>query len=447
MDPILDIADYAYGYPEADLFVFRDIRMVIKPGECHCISGPTGIGKSTLLMAVQGLLSRGKEQGRIRLCGNGNRQASGLVFQNPNTQILTKSIGAEVAFGLENLNVAPEKMKPQVLNALKETGLKCPVDRDTRALSMGQKYRLILSSLIVMQPRLLMIDEPSGQLDAEGLIKLKHVLKRLKCSGMGLLISDHRPQLFSDVVDVFWQFDENGLLKRKAKSPEISTGDCRFRRDWKKGEAAVSVKNLSVGKDVGSVWSDVSFKIYPGETVGVCGKNGSGKTTLMRCLMGSVKPEFGEMRILGQTPIPENLRGRVGCLFQDPSRQLFEDSVFKEVAFQLRRAKDTQWKEKVHAALDVCGIKELSACSPHKLSYGQQHLVAMAMVIAGKPELLLLDDPFTGLDPEISKKIYYLLNCLKKENNTTVIVTTHHLEDVWRYDRQFFIRDGKIFEQ
>lgn len=447
MDAILDIADYAYGYPETDSFLFKDIRMLIKPGECHCISGPTGIGKSTLLMAVQGLLPRGKEQGHIRLCGNGNRQASGLVLQNPNTQILTKSIGAEVAFGLENLNVAAEAMKPLVLDALKETGLDFPIDRDTQKLSMGQKYRLILSSLIVLQPRLLMIDEPSGQLDADGLIKLKHILRRLKDSGIGLLISEHRPQLFSDVVDVFWKFNENGLVKKKGKSPEIPSSDCFFRRDWPKGDATVSVNNLATGDEMDSLWSDVSFKIYPGETVAVCGKNGSGKTTLMRCLMGSVKPEFGEMSILGQTPIPKNLRGRVGCLFQDPSRQLFEDSVFKEVAFQLRRSGDLQWKEKVYSVLDVCGIRELSACSPHKLSYGQQHLVAMAMVIAGKPELLLLDDPFTGLDSNISEKIFHLLCRLKEENNTTVIVTTHHLEDGWRYDRQLFIREGKIREQ
>jgi len=447
MDSILDIDAYAYGYPETDSFLFNDIHMVINPGECHCINGPTGIGKSTLLMAIQGLLPSGIEQGSIRLCGNGNRQSSGLVLQNPNTQILTKTIGAEVAFGLENLNVPPDEMKPLVLNSLRETGLDFSIDRDTKKLSMGQKYRLILSALIAMHPRLLMVDEPSGQLDADGLTSLKYIFKRLKTSGMGLLISEHRPQLLSEVVDVFWQFDENGLLNRAEKALEIPARDFRGKKDSKEGKSIVSVKNLGVSDDTGFVWSDANFKVYSGEMVSVCGKNGSGKSTLMRCLMGAVNPEFGEISIFGETPVPENLRGRVGCLFQDPSRQLFEDSVYKEVAFQLRRAGDKQWKEKVKSALAQCGIAHLSTYSPHKLSYGQQHLVAMAMVIAGEPELLLLDDPFTGLDTEISEKIFHLLRRLRKENNTTVIVTTHHPEDVLFCDRRLIVRGGKIREQ
>lgn len=447
MDPILEIYKYAYGYPETEAVLFRDISMVIEPGECHCITGSTGVGKSTLLMAIQGVLPRGNETGSIRICGNRSRQASGLVLQNPDTQILTKSIGAEVAFGLENLNVAAKEMMPKVLKALQEAGLEFPIDRDSKKLSMGQKYRLILSSLLVMQPRLLMVDEPSGQLDAEGLASLKLILKRLKSSGMGLLISEHRPQLFSDVVDIFWKFDGKGLLHRVENVPVKAANDFRGKKEQGKKDAVVSVKDLSVGDETGSVWSDVSFKVYPGEMVAVCGKNGSGKTTLMRCLMGAVTPQSGEIGIFGETPVPKNLRGRVGCLFQNPSRQLFEDIVFREVAFQVRRSGNRQWKETADAALNRCGIKHLEAVSPHKLSYGQQHLVAMAMVIASEPEILLLDDPFTGLDPEISEKIFRLLDWLREQNNTAVIVTTHHPEDGLLYDRRLMIREGRIFEE
>ena len=131
------------------------------------------------------------------------------------------------------------------------------------------------------------------------------------------------------------------------------------------------------------IWSDVSFNVYPKEMVAVCGKNGTGKTTLMRCLMGTEKPASGEIRVFGKPPVLADLRGRVGCLFQDPCRQLFEDTVFEEVGFQLRRSGNSRWKESVAHALTWCGISDLSAYSPHKLSYGQQHLVAMAMVIAG----------------------------------------------------------------
>ena len=179
------------GIPVMMNFFSRISACVSGPGNAIVITGPTGIGKSTLLMAIQGLLPKGKEEGRIRVCQNSSRQASGLVLQNPNTQILTASIGAEVAFGLENLCVPAGEMKPRVLNALAETGLDVPLDRDPKKLSMGQKYRLILSALIVMRPRLLMIDEPSGQLDPQGLEKLKQVLHGAKSLKMGLLISEH----------------------------------------------------------------------------------------------------------------------------------------------------------------------------------------------------------------------------------------------------------------
>ena len=447
MESILDITDYAYGYTGAGKFLIKDIRMAVFPGECHCITGPTGIGKSTLLMAIQGLLPPGKEEGCIRICQKGTRQASGLVLQNPNTQILTASIGAEVAFGLENLGVPSGDMKASVLKALTETGLELPLGRDPKKLSMGQKYRLILAALIVMTPRLLMIDEPSGQLDPQGLEKLKQVLNRLKSAKMGLVISEHRPKMLEDVVDVFWRFDAEGKLNRVTARPPAAIPSDLCRKKPRKAEAPViHARQLAVRNGSGLIWSDVCFDIFPGEMVAFCGKNGSGKTTLMQCLMGTKKPDAGQIRVFGEKPVAKNLRGRMGCLFQDPCRQLFEDTVFEEVGFQLRRAGDGMWKEKVRHAVSQCGISDLTSCSPHKLSYGQQHLVAMAMVIAGAPELLLLDDPFTGLDPEVAKKVYQVLGRLREQHNTTVIVTSHHPEDGLLYDRRLTIREGGLFE-
>jgi energy-coupling factor transporter ATP-binding protein EcfA2 len=264
---------------------------------------------------------------------------------------------------------------------------------------------------------------------------------------MGLLISDHRPYMFSDVADNFWAFNTDGVLNKTDSKPEKYAKDVCRKTDYNKGDAIITAQNLTVKTDAGRVWSDADFNIYPGEMVAVCGKNGSGKTTLMRCLMGAVMPESGEIKVFGQNSVPENLRGRVGFLFQDPSRQLFEDSVFKEVAFQVRRTGNRQWKEKVKFALARCGISHLLLCSPHKLSYGQQHLVAMAMVIAGEPELLLLDDPFTGLDLKIFEKMVHLLKQMRREINTTVIVTTHHPEDGLIYDRRLMIREGRIIEE
>ena len=159
----------------------------------------------------------------------------------------------------------------------------------------------------------------------------------------------------------------------------------------------------------------------------VCGPNGAGKTTLLRCLAGFVKPLRGEVRIFGEPPDPERLRGRVGCLFQNPSKQLFENTVFDEVAFTLRRlgASGKALDAGVEAALARCGIADLAGRSPHKLSFGQRHQVALASILAPEPEVLLLDDPFAGLDRGRCAAVLDLMYGLSENRRCTVVWTAH----------------------
>ncbi len=453
MKPIVDIRDYAYAYPAQDAFVLRGINFTVIPGECHCITGPTGTGKSTLLQAIQGILPAGKSQGLIRVCGNGSREASGLVLQEPDMQILTKTIGQEVAFGLENLCIAPERMPPLVKAALIDTGLDKALGFESRRLSMGQKYRLILSSILVMNPNLMMFDEPSGHLDSKGLKKLERVLARLKQTGLGILICEHRPEILKDVIDRYWLFQDGELRPAAAGEkkqnhparPEIAGKVIPEARE-KAGRPVISTQALAVGYEAGMLWSNVNFDIYPGEIISVYGENGSGKTTLLRCLMGMIPAQTGQVRVFDEKPAPEKLRGKVCCLFQNPAKQLFENTVYDEVAFQVKRSGLKKIDDRVHKALSLCGIAELRAASPHKLSYGQKHLVALASVIGASPELLLLDDPFSGLDRHTKEKMVQLFYRLSRDKGTTIILTTHHLNEGLTVDRRFHIKDGRVGE-
>jgi len=146
---------------------------------------------------------------------------------------------------------------------------------------------------------------------------------------------------------------------------------------------------------------------------------------LLRCLTGFVRSTRGEVRIFGAEPRPEALRGRVGCLFQDPGRQLFENTVAEEVAFTPKRLGMDDWEERVAETLALCGIEALADRSPHKLSYGQKHLVALACVLAPGPELLLLDDPFAGLDAGRMARVLGLIEAASGERGTAVIWSTH----------------------
>ena len=155
--------------------------------------------------------------------------------------------------------------------------------------------------------------------------------------------------------------------------------------------------------------------------------NGSGMTSLLRCLLGFIHPSQGDAFIFGEKPVPGNLQGRVGCLFQNPQRQIFETTFFDEVAFPLKRLgrNRTDLSEKVMETLELCSVGKLSGLSPHKLSYGQKHLVALACAIAHRPELLMLDDPFAGLDPKRAEAVMGLLMHLNEEQGTTVVWTSH----------------------
>ncbi len=454
MGPVVRIKNYSYAYPDADKFALRNINLDIEAGQCHCVGGPTGSGKTTLALAIKGLLSPGNESGRITAirASDGGRADIGIVLQNPEIQILASSIGAEIAFGLENLCVEPAAMLPMVKEALDAVGLDRPIEYETANLSMGQKYRLILASHLVMNPSLLILDEPAGQLDPDGLKKLLKVIQALKNSGMSFLLCEHNPDFLSEVIDEYWYLDSKGYL-RPGRS-EIPTCDSSKSGPLGGGslsrsnEEVVSTRGLTVsGADGSPIFSDLFLKVAKGRRVAIYGANGTGKTTLLRCLAGFVQASTGAVLVFGKKPVPGNLRGKVGCLFQNPQKQLFENTVFDEVAFPLKRfgRKGKALASKVDEMLETCGIGDLAGLSPHKLSYGQKHLVAFASVLAPDPELLMLDDPFAGLDQSRCEVILNLLSRLNQNKGLTVIWACHNPQMFpgWS-DLEFLIERGKV---
>jgi len=435
MNTILRLQDYAYAYPGSEDNILKGVNLEIRAGQCHCLTGDTGSGKTTLALAIKGLLPPGRQAGRIVVpVRPDGRPGVGVVLQNPETQLLTPTVGAEVAFGLENLCVAPATMPGKVAAALDAVGLHRPADFDADKLSMGQKYRLIVAALLVMAPSLLVLDEPSAQLDADGLAHLLEVIRRLKASGVSFLLCEHRPEFLVDVVDVCWHLEDGTVRPRtmdvRDRKPSAHTQESEngLPAADAAGEA-VKVCDLTVAGTHGSpVWSGASFAVGKGQRVAVCGPNGEGKTTLVRCLTGFVQPAKGTVQILGERPDPERLRGRVGCLFQNPPKQLFEATVFEEVTFPLRRlgANGRDVRRRAEETLGLCGIEDLAERSPHKLSYGQKHLVALASVLAPSPELLLMDDPFAGLDRRRRQTVQEVMVSLSRDKQTTVIWTSHN---------------------
>jgi energy-coupling factor transport system ATP-binding protein len=478
---LLKVNDFSYAYPGSKEYVLKHINIDISCGECHCITGPTGSGKSTLLLAIKKLMPAGKQTGEILYCPDSSSVSDiGIVLQNPETQLLGTTVGNETAFGLENLCTPSSIMKKMVEESLATIGLEFPLNFPISGLSMGQKYRLILASVLVMSPSLILLDEPGAQLDLEGIAKLKKIIVKLKEMGIGFIICEHHPDLFLDLIDAYWELNSEGELHRREyivseRKPQFALphpphpsplpqGEREFsfrhyinknipctdlfqtRKPPFASEKIVEAENIACGVKE-PVWSSATFDVKQGQRVGIYGDNGSGKTTLLRCISGFLPPLYGKINVFGNPPAPQKLRKNVGCLFQNPQKQLFENTVFDEVAFPLKRMGilNGQINSEVDNLLAMIGIQNLARSSPHKLSFGQKHLVALASALIFSPRLLLLDDPFAGLDQNWREKVLSVLNYISEKFNTTLIWTGHIKDELKNWaDIVFCLQRGKI---
>jgi energy-coupling factor transport system ATP-binding protein len=449
INPVLQMIDFSYTYPESPVPSLYDASLSINEGECLCITGPSACGKTTLLMAIQGLLKAGHASGKIHLNKNGWNLDAGIVFQNAESQILCTTVEDEVAFGPENIGFFS---KERVQDALWAVGLKGSEKKNVEQLSAGEKHRLTIASVISMEPGLLLLDEPTSQLDTDGKQKLIEILKRLKEKGHALLIADHNLDPFRFIADQF-VFMKRGHIISKFPH-EVNASALSERADQKITSdtdkiVAIDIKNLHLsGRDGTKVFNGVNMRIHRGELIHLFGRNGAGKSTLLKCIAGLMIPDSGSIQAVGiENPRPNRLLGKLGFLFQNPQRQIFEDTVYEEVAFSLKRMgiSKEEINKRVVEALTFCDISDLSDRPPLTLSFGEQHRVALASVIAPRPEALLLDEPFAGLDFAQRYRILRILSELRLQYGTTVLIASHDLllEPHWA-DRILNLQEGKI---
>jgi energy-coupling factor transport system ATP-binding protein len=428
---VLTIQDVSLRYQTSHKNILNHIHLQITQGECVSIIGKTGSGKTTLLLAIAGFIEKAEISGTIQIFQSQNRHPVGLILQNPDTQLLSQTVGEEVAFGLENLCVPPDQMKPLIINALKAVGLDKPLDFKVKHLSMGQKYRLIIASQLVMSPCLILLDEPCGQLDQPGIDDLCQIILTLKKNGISFLICEHHARKLKNITDQFYEMDKHGHLFQITPNdqPDNNRNDTPADRRHL-SEVIIQMQQVSIGFDhKKQVLSHLNATIHKGDIVAIYGKNGSGKTMLLRSICGFIKPSKGKILICEYPPIPAKLRYKAGILFQNPQKQLFELTVFNELSFKLKRLNidDNTIQKRIQGILDQLDLTDTMHESPFKLSYGQKHLVAMASILVNRPEIILLDDPFAGIDRQMAQKIIDALKQLNREYQSTIIWTSHEI--------------------
>lgn len=462
---LLKIAGLSYSYPGAPAPALSELTFTVRTGECVCLTGNSGCGKSTLLLAIMGLLRSGTMTGSIEYHQTGVidrwSRAAGIVLQDPESQLRCSTVAEEVACGPENLGVPLYEVARRVKEALLAVGLTGQETRRVEHLSAGQKQRLAIASVLSMNPRLLLLDEPTSRLDAKGKRELLAVLADLKWRGYTLILVEHDPRPFGSLIDrclsleqgrCRWLSFGSVLAATTASSqdpphsPRTEPLPCRAQEQ----PACIEVHGLGLSyPETGEVFKEVAFRIKRGERVHLSGRNGAGKSSLLRCLAGLERPGSGTVRLPGlDLPRPEHLPDKVGLLSQGAARQLLAETVWDEVAISLARLESApeDTGRLVAEALGLCGIAHLAGRAPGTLSYGEQHRVALAALLAPRPELLLLDEPFAGLDFPQRLAVLDILARMPLRGSTVLVASHDELPDPRWADRSFLLRDGSLVE-
>lgn len=457
---ILKIDGLNYSYPGTTAAALIDVSCAIRSGECVCLTGDSGCGKTTLLHAIKGLLRGGSYREAIKISvptgDDGLSTPIGFVFQNAESHILCSTAAEEVAFGPENLCVPPEEIALRTKSSLRAVGLAGYEARHVEQFSAGQKQRLTIASVLSMNPSLLLLDEPTSQLDSIGKKDLCELLAGFKNCGYTIIMAEHDPRPFITIIDRYLPIAGGvvgtaTLTLPEAERYEQKTSATPQSVSANEASAAIDLRDVCLSyPETGAVLQQVNLNVMRGERIHLYGRNGAGKSSLLRCLTGLETPDSGTVELAGiANPRPHHLAGKVGIMFQNPSRHLFAESVYDEVAFTPERmiAPSLETARAVAEALSLCDISHLADRTPLTLSFGEQHRVALATVVAPRPEVLLLDEPFAGLDFPQRLALLNILAEMPGRYGTTIVIASHdELPDCSWADRTLILSGGQLDE-
>jgi energy-coupling factor transport system ATP-binding protein len=446
----------------------RGVDLRVEHGERVLLLGPSGAGKSTLLAALGGLLAddSGEQEGHVTIDGRDARRARervGIVFQDPQTQLVMARAGDDVAFGLENRGVPTAEIWPRVDAALERVGFPYPHDRRTDALSGGEQQRLALAGVLALNPGLLLLDEPTANLDPAGAARIRDALAAVD---MTVVLVEHRVAEVVPLVDRVVVlspgggvaadgvpekvFAEHGaaLAAQGVWVPGVAPPQRRQART--PGAALVTAEGLTLAHPGAArpALSDVDIEVRQGEALTVLGANGSGKSTLALLLGGLLRPSAGRVTARADPTVPPHrwraatLAARIGSVFQNPEHQFVTNRVRDELALgPLRVGRDPM--AIVDELLTRLRLDRLAAANPYTLSGGEQRRLSVATALATAPDLLILDEPTFGQDLRTWRELVDLLAGLR-DSGCAIVAVTHDADLVDALgDRRVVLSQGR----
>ena len=461
----------SFTYPDGAGPALDGITLEIDEGVFALVTGSTGAGKSTLLRAANGLVPHftgGSFAGHVRAEGRDTlvhaprelADAVAFVPQDPAASFVLDRVEDELAYAMENLEVPPERMRRRVEEVLDLLGIEALRRRSVRSISGGERQRVAIGAALAAGPRLLVLDEPTSQLDPQGAEDVLAALQRLVHDhGMTVLLAEHRLERVVGFVDLavgvrdgrahvggpadvlsrleagppvtrlarLAGWDRLPLTVREARAAGVRPQGPPPQRGQASapGDPLVVARGLAAGYDDHEVLRDVDLRISQGEVVALMGRNGAGKSTLLRCLSGAMMPSRGEVAVPAHAPRPGV---DVALCPQEPESVLFNETVEDEIRATLRARRGARGvAEDPAEILERLRIGSLAGKHPRDTSAGQRLLVATAAVAATGAPLLLLDEPTRGLDPDAKERLGGFLTS-HAERGGAVVLATHDVE-------------------
>lgn len=450
-------------------WALRDISLRIEPGERVLLLGASGAGKSTLLHGLAGVLGgdeEGEAAGQLLIDGlpaSAARGRAGLVLQDPDSQVILARVGDDVAFGCENLGIPRDEIWRRVDAALDAVGLDVPLDRPTKALSGGQKQRLALAGSLAMRPGLLLLDEPTANLDPAGVIEVREAVQRmLQVQRTTLIVVEHRLDVWLPLIDRVIVIGDagsgGGVIADGHPDVVLAAQGERLAQAgvWvpgfpprhpnppssAPGEALLSARELGVARVRGTtVASGVDVDVRAGSALAITGPNGAGKSTLGLTLAGLLPPAAGAVTATdalaadaGPHPIDwtsRQLLTRIGMVFQEPEHQLLASTVREELAIGPRSLglSEAEIASRGDELLQRLRLDRLAQANPYTLSGGEKRRLTVAAALATRPRVLILDEPTFGQDARTWQELLAMLADLR-DAGTALVTVTHDLDVV-----------------
>ena len=473
---MIEIRDLRVRYPGADHNALDGIDWSVAAGSFAVIAGPSGGGKSTLLKCLNGLvphLSGGSFGGTVIVAGHDITQygprtlsrVTGFVFQDPDSQAVATTVEDEIAFSMEQLGVAPVIMRKRVEEMLDLLGLASLRSRRVTTLSGGERQRVAIAAAMAMQPGLLVLDEPTSQLDPWGAEDVVTALSRLNADlNVTIVIAEHRLDRLLPVMDTLVWVDQGRIARQGMREdvipflPETSLPPMinlarrmgfdpapRTIKDFRRllggwtppihmpdspvsaGERMIAATDVEVRMSGRLLLRNIDLNASAGEVVALMGRNGSGKTTLLRTLFGFIKPDRGQVITAGldmNRHHPAELGARAAYMPQRSSAVLFNETVRHEIAFT---SSHRDGNSPIEWLVEALGVDEIIDCDPRDLSEGQRLRAGLATVLTGDPRVILLDEPTRGMDGYQKHQLGVVITELRSRG-ACIVLATHDVE-------------------